>query len=72
MVTLAPCPAVGIAQARTALAKAQARQSAGRIDRDGAPGDTQIATLWAELERRQGEPLNWALKLAPVTAFPTC
>ena len=40
----------------------------GRVDRDRVLADADIAALWAELDRRQEEPLSWAMKLALVTA----
>ncbi len=40
----------------------------GRVDRDRVLADAEIAALWAELDRRQEEPLSWAMKLALVTA----
>lgn len=47
---------------------ARIKKVVGRVDRDRVLTDAEIAALWAELDRRQEEPLSWAIKLALVTA----
>jgi integrase len=47
---------------------ARIRKRVGRTERDRVLSDAEIAALWAELDRRAGEPLAWAVKLALVTA----
>ena len=44
------------------------KKTVGRTSRDRVLADAEIAALWAELDRRQEEPLSWAMKLALVTA----
>ncbi|MBC7162931.1 MAG: tyrosine-type recombinase/integrase [Immundisolibacter sp.] len=44
------------------------KKTVGRTSRDRVLADAEIAALWTELDRRQEEPLSWAMKLALVTA----
>ncbi len=44
------------------------KKTVGRTSRDRVLTDAEIAALWTELDRRQEEPLSWAMKLALVTA----
>ena len=52
----------------TANPAARIKKTVGRVDRDRVLGDAEIGALWAELDRRQDEPLSWAMKLALATA----
>jgi integrase len=52
----------------TANPAARINKVVGRVDRDRVLTDAEIAALWAELDRRQEEPLSWAMKLALATA----
>ena len=52
----------------TANPAGRIKKTVGRTSRDRVLTDAEIAALWAELDRRQEDPLSWAMKLVLVTA----